>query len=133
MKAKVTVPAIGDPRFKRWTKTLTHVDVSKSNGYAFEGEFARRDYLVEVPTGTTYLCYGERGSTKHNYPVVMLKRVSSDGTLEIIYGKDNLNPAWALQVRDEIAALVNDQPAVNPLADFTDEQIVDEARRRNLI
>lgn len=104
MKNIIKTPTIGDDRFKQWTKTLKKVDTSKSNGYAFEGEFIRGNQELEV--GSYLLAWGRMGSRAHNYPLVKAYRITPDG-LVVVYEKDGLNEHWTLDVRDEIAAFVN--------------------------
>lgn len=132
----VTVPEFGDSRFKRWAKVLTRVDTDQANGYAFVGDFAYPGRKVELAAGAYILSYGETGSRKNNSPDVLLSRVGALGELETAYERMDLNRSWALDVRDDIAAIVN-APATdaddNPLAAFDDEAILAEARRRGLI
>lgn len=130
MKTIVQTPVVGDSRFKRWSKTVSHVDTSKTNGYSFEGEFIQSK--VELEIGSFILAWGQEGSRAHNSPLVRLYRVATDG-LEKCYEKDNLSEHWALDCRDEIAAIVNTQPAApeNPLTQFSTEQLVAELARRN--
>jgi len=131
MKAIVTIPRLGDPRFKRWAKIVEKVDVTRANGYAFVGEFVRGK--VEVEVGKHILVFGVRGSNKRNNPFVELHRVDPDG-LSLVYQAGPLCEQWALDVRDDIARIVNESPEeVNPLAGFSDDEILAEARRRGLI
>jgi Neuraminidase (sialidase) len=109
MKVKVVVPAVGDHRFKQWAKRLKGVDVTKSNGYAFEGEFVTLGRLTEEAQGTLFLFYGEEGSVKQHSPCVYVKSLQGEDTWETIFEAHNLNPAWALEVRDDIAKLISEQ------------------------
>ncbi len=101
----VKAPEIGDYRFKKWTKILTKVDKSKVGGYAFEGEFVRNK--VEVPVGTIFLAYGEEGSRNNHKPVVEMFEAKEGGTLASIYKKDDLDPHWALDVRNDIEKILS--------------------------
>jgi len=135
MKKIVSIPNIGDRRFKKWAKLLSNVDQSKTNGYAFEGEFLRFDRKYELEIGTIVLCYGESGSAKYHYPEVRLCILTEDGWKELFY-RDNLDKAWALDVRDEIARLMDEAKGLeppNPLAACSDEELLDEVKRRGLI
>ena len=38
-KVRISIPLAKDERFKSWRKILTGVDKTKSNGYAFLGDF----------------------------------------------------------------------------------------------
>jgi len=130
MKTIVQTPVVGDSRFKRWTKTVSHVDTSKQNGYAFEGEFIQSK--VELEIGSYVLAWGSEGSRANNNPLVRLYKITADG-LEKVYSKDDLSEHWALDCRDEIAAIVNatTEHRENPLAQFSTEQLMAELARRN--
>jgi len=105
-KRIVVIRPIGDPRFKQWVKRLEGVDTSISNGYAFQGSFIRFDRKVELEVGAILLCFGMEGSRRFQRPCVALKTVTPDGRLETIYERYDLDLAWALDVRDDIAAIV---------------------------
>jgi hypothetical protein len=102
----VFIRPIGDRRFKQWVKTVERVDTTVSNGYAFEGSFIRFDRKAELPVGTFLLYFGMEGSRRFQRPCVALKEVTPDGRLETIYERDGLDLAWALDVRDDIAAII---------------------------
>jgi len=127
MKKIITVPEIGDSRFKQWTKTCNSVDTDKSTGYAFDGKFIRAKAELEV--GSFILAFGMEGSRANNLPVVGLFKVLETGEVGKVYIKECETNMWALEVRDEIAAYVNVEK-VNPLADFTLEQLKAEIERR---
>lgn len=108
MKKHITsCPVIGDKRFKRWTKTLTGVDMTKDTGYCFLGDFLDTDRLVELEPGTIVLCYGEHGSVKNHFLEVSLKRLMPNDTWQELYSKTALDKTWALEVRDDIAYTLN--------------------------
>ena len=115
MNKIIKVPATGDGRFKQWTKTLTGVDRSKKEGFAFQGKFVDPGRLVEVPVGALFLCYGMQGSVKyHEHPEVKLFSVTAEGGLESLYEKADLNRSWALEVRDEVADIVEQRQTARP-------------------
>ena len=102
-KVIITVPKVGDRRFKQWAKLVKSVDTSKTNGYAFEGNFLTPGRKAEVETGIL-IVYGEEGSRANRKPVVAVVRVKEDASLEEIlrvYGMD-----WVLEIRDKVAELV---------------------------
>ncbi len=109
MKILHKVHSGNDPRFKRWVKILKRVDTSKTDGYAFEGDFVTIDRMIEVEAGTLLLCFGREGSMKYNSPYVTLYRVEENRTRTTLFERGSLNEAWALEVRDEIAEIVNQQ------------------------
>jgi len=101
----VFISPIGDRRFKRWVKVVTEVDTTISNGYAFQGPFIRFDRKAELEVGTFLLYFGMEGTRTRQWPCVALKEVTPDG-LETLYERDGLDRSWALDVRDDIAAIV---------------------------
>ena len=102
----VFIRPIGDRRFKKWVKILEGVDRDISNGYAFEGTFIGFDRQAELPVGTLLLYFGMKGSRRFQRPCVALKEVTPEGRLETLYERDRLDLSWALDVRDDIAAIV---------------------------
>lgn len=127
MKRIIDVPEFGDHRLKRWAKHLTNVNRELTTGYAFEGQFINTKAELEI--GSYILCYGREGSRANNDPVVALYRVEAD-SVEQIYKKSCDTEMWALEVRDEIALIVNKEENSNPLSDFTLEQLEAEIARR---
>ncbi len=101
----VYVGGYGDRRFKQWAKWVTAVDLSKTNGYAFEGEFLSLNRKHRLPVGAVILFYGRFGSAKHNKPAVEVCRVGPYG-LETIFVKKPLDESWALDVMEDVAALL---------------------------
>lgn len=135
MKAIVRIPEARDHRKKSWRKLLSSVDKEQSNGYAFVGSWLRGGDKAELEIGAHVLCYDEPGSMKNWHPEVTLYRVTESGLEKIYqYEGETRERAWALGCRDEIAEIVNsEQEAPNPLAGFSDEQILAEAKNRGLV
>lgn len=132
-KTIVTIPNPRDNRKKNWAKVLESVDASKPNGYAFIGNWLRRGERAELTVGSYVLTYDEPGSMKNWYPVVKLYRVTPDG-LEVAleYEGEIGERSWALAVRDKIAAILAESQgeAPNPLAGYSDEELITELQRR---
>jgi len=101
----VLIHPIGDRRFKQWVKVVTGVDTTIPNGYAFQGSFINFDRKAELAVGTFLLYFGMQGSRRFQRPCVALREVTHDG-LETLYERDGLDQAWALDVRDDIAAII---------------------------
>jgi len=101
----VFIRPIGDRRFKKWVKVVTGVDTTISNGYAFEGSFIGLDRKAELAVGTFLLYFGMEGTRTRQWPCVALKEVTPDG-LETLYERYDLDRSWALDVRDDIAAII---------------------------
>ena len=101
----VVIRPIGDRRFKQWVKVVTGVDTTIPNGYAFQGSFIGFDRKAELPVGTFLLYFGMEGSRRFQRPCVALREVTHDG-LETLYERDDLDRSWALDVRDDIAAII---------------------------
>ena len=128
MKKIIDVPRIGEARFKQWTKTVASVDTKKTTGYAFEGEFILQ--LAELHVGTYMLAFGSEGTRAKNTPLVVLYRVTTDG-LEEVYRKEKLSVTkWALEVRDDIAQIINATQENNPLENFSTSTLIAELQRR---
>ncbi|MCF8094460.1 MAG: hypothetical protein K9J79_03775 [Desulfobacteraceae bacterium] len=135
MKAIVRIPEARDHRKKSWRKLLEKVDKEQSNGYAFVGSWLRGGDKAELAVGSHVLCYDESGSTKNWHPEITLYRVTESGLEELYqYEGETRERAWALGCRDEIAEIINtEQDAPSPLAEFFDEDILAEAKRRGLV
>jgi len=109
-KVIVKVPEPLDGRFKYWRKVLSGVDITKTNGYAFQGEWVTAGRKVEVTVGSYLLAYDEVGSRKCHYPVVRLMQVTPEGGL--VQVKDEKGEvvaeglSWALDLRDRIAYIL---------------------------
>jgi hypothetical protein len=91
---------------KSWIKLLTGVDVTKSDGYAFEGTFCRFNETIEVPDGTWFLAYVEDKSSTGRLRdrEVTLYRVTDGALNEIAFYRTGFGKGWALRCRDQIAA-----------------------------
>ena len=107
MKNIVTIPESLDSRKKTWRKRLQSVDKSKSNGFAFIGEWLRAGEQAELEVGAFVLAYDEPGSMKNWYPQVRLFKVTDQGLEEVFSWKGDYGKrSWALAVRDEIANML---------------------------
>ncbi|MBP1308949.1 hypothetical protein JOD82_001969 [Paenibacillus sp. 1182] len=117
-------------RWKYWAKRVTKVDVTKTNGFAFIGDFIKVNQLVEVREGDYILVYEEVGSAAHHKLYVTLYQIQNGEqvvAVEEVSGMD-----WALQIRDEVAALVNNQEVVSPLSSVSIEDLISELQRRGV-
>ena len=81
---------------QKWWKTVTSIDDTKDNGYAFIGEFLNKHRDIEIEVGTLVLV-----SDGHRTPDVWLYRVESDGLKEL---EHVASKSWALDLRDKTAA-----------------------------
>lgn len=98
---------------KYWIKRLDSVDATRSDGYAFAGEFQKASATVEVPAGTWFMDYYKdvSGSGVVREQVVELYQVTEAGDLASRKKFDlGRSPGWALRCRDEIAAILADKP-----------------------
>lgn len=110
-KVIVTMPEPLDRRFKHWAKILTGVDKNNSTGYCFQGDFVplsdrKRDVKREFNEGDLILFYSETGSRSRYTPRVILYIVEQSELREIYNHKCSSLNGWALEVRDEIAQIV---------------------------
>ena len=103
MKIIVDIPPSSDRRFKSWAKQLTGVDVKKTDGYAFLGDFLKLGRKAELDVGSFILFYDEEGSTKCHEPFVQVCEVTLDGSFEQLVFTSG--KSWALNIRDKVAKL----------------------------
>jgi len=130
--AKVTVqlPRGKDHRWKSWVKLLEEVDPEAKNGYGFRGRFLPQGRMADLEEGSYLLFYEEIGSRKHRKPIVSLLKVEPDGTLSTAAqaaGED-----WAFFLRGPAAAAVG-AAKKNPLAEFSDDELIAELIRRGYV
>ena len=136
MKKIVMIPEALDERKKTWRKHLESVDKTRTNGYAFVGDWLRAGEREELEIGSFILCYDEPGSMKNWYPVVRLFKVLENGLDEVYCWEGNIRErSWALAVRDEIAAILAEAQGQEPegesmLARIPDEELIAELERR---
>jgi hypothetical protein len=93
-------------RSKTWFKILTCVDMTKSDGYAFQGNWANFGDTIEVPDGTWLMSYIEdvRSSGRMDGRDVTLYQVRTGELAEVESWSLGAERGWALHVRDQIAA-----------------------------
>lgn len=107
-KVIVEIPDKFDDRWKSWAKVLAGVDRTKTNGYAFQGEFVKLGRKTELEVGSYVLLYREEGSTKYHRAKVEIVQVKDDGRLEtVLYA---VGSDWALELRDQVADLLDEPP-----------------------
>lgn len=123
---KTRIVHIGDPRKgKQWTRRITGVDKSKTNGYAFQGEFLSEGE-VELPVGAVLLQVGALGSYKHPDVTGVVKRVAEDGSLALI--AQHPYKEEFISLREAVQEALGLKP--NPLARFSTEEMKNELRNR---
>ena len=136
MKKIVMIPEALDERKKTWRKHLESVDKTRTNGYAFIGNWLRAGEREELEVGSFILCYDEPGSMKNWYPVVRMFKVVENGLEEVFHWEGNTRErSWALAVRDEISVILAEAQGQEPeeeslLARFSDEELIAELERR---
>lgn len=108
-KVITEIPAQKDRRWKAWAKVVEKVDTTKTNGWAYEGEFVPVGRKAELEAGSIVIYYQEIGSRANREPVVTVYRVTDNGTLEELLRTEGLD--WALNIRDQVAELVNKSKA----------------------
>jgi len=132
-------------RRKGWMKHVTACDETKNNGYAFDGEFLSDGREIELPVGSIIIRVDPQGSVKNNWQSAHALRLEIDGKLtELTPGADaDLYPGspgldWRddfLSFRDIVCAALRAEsqvPADNPLAGFSDADLLAEISRRKL-
>ena len=134
----VEVPLVGDARHKNWAKVVENVDETKSNGWAFDGEFIAAGGIQDVPVGSVVMVYGEKGSRANPQIEARVFVANGDGTMSHIQSASGR--AWARTLRDRVAELLTDRLESAPtglawdvdLLRYSDEAIIEEMRRRKL-
>lgn len=113
-----------------WHKHLKSVDVTKTNGYAFEGDFIREG-LNDLPLGAVIIRQSPTGSVANGGKDGAVLVVREDGLHEVLGDTD-----WStkfLLIRDAaVSALGSAQQAQGPLSDVTDAELIAEVKRRGL-
>ncbi len=134
----IEVPLVGDARHKNWAKVVENVDETKSNGWAFDGEFIAAGGIQDVPVGSVVMVYGEKGSRANPQIEARVFVANGDGTMSHI--KSATGRAWARTLRDRVAELLTDRLGSPPtglawdvdLMRYSDDAIIEEMRRRKL-
>ncbi len=134
----VEVPLVGDARHKNWAKIVENVDETKSNGWAFDGEFIAAGGVQDVPVGSVLMVYGEKGSRANPQIEAKVFVANGDGTLS--HEQSASGRAWARTLRDRVSELLTDPMQQTPsgldwdvvLMRYSDDAIIEEFRRRKL-
>jgi len=106
-------------RNRPWIKILTGVDTTKSDGYAFIGEFAQFGQIVELDEGAYVMVvipHWSSGGRLYDRTVTLYQ--VRDGELATVETWCvEVERGWALAIRDKIAAYVNapQMPSVDEL------------------
>lgn len=129
----VEIPQVGDERHKNWAKVVHSVDVTKSSGWAFVGDFIATGGIQDVPAGSVVLVYGERGSRRSPQSEARLYVVNPDSTLSA-HGSSK-GRAWARTLRDVAEELLTEELPTQrdwepDLLSFTDHALAEELARR---
>ena len=124
----VEVPLVGDERHKNWAKIVENVDTSKSSGWAYDGPFIAVGGIQDVPTGSTLLVYGERGSRANPQILARVYTVNSDATLTL--EAEAKGKAWARTLRDPIQDRLGMETSPPDLSHLNDETLAAELRAR---
>ncbi len=102
----IDVPLLGDERHKNWAKVVSHVDPDKSDGWAYEGDFVDVGGIVDLPTPSVLLVYGEKGSRTNPQIEAAAFLAHTDGS--ITRQATATGRTWARTLRDSVAGLVAD-------------------------
>jgi len=84
---------------KGWIKHVKDVDTTKTNGYAFIGDFLSPGKLVELPIGSILVCCDPQGSVAHP---------RKSGEIRIVTGPDADNLKDATDVIAEVVDYYED-------------------------
>ncbi len=134
----IDVPLIGDERRKNWARVVADVDVEKTGGWAYEGDFVAAGGVQDLPAPCVLLVYGERGSRANPQIEARAYVANTDGTLSL-HGTAT-GRAWARTLRDTVVELLHagrPQPAGRPwdpaLLAYSTTALEDELARRRRV
>jgi len=133
----IDVPLVGDERRKHWAKVVSNVDQSKSDGWAYDGEFIADGGIQDIEAPSVLLVYGERGSRANPHSEARVYVVNTDATLSL--RETATGRAWARTLRDTVAGLVaSDLPILSmshgwdaQLMGYSTEALREELDRRD--
>lgn len=98
-----------DHRFSNWIKRVDSVNMTKQNGYAFEGELIH-NRIVEIDNeNAVFMVAGTSGSRKYStthYRIIVMRGGKLEST--DISTTNSSDRGWALIIRDRVAKLVNE-------------------------
>ncbi len=118
----IEVPLVGDERRKHWAKVVTNVDQSKSDGWAYDGEFIADGGIQDVDAPSVLLVYGERGSRTNPHSEARVYIVNTDATLSL--RETATGRAWARTLRDTVADLVASELPILPASQDWDPRLM---------
>jgi len=118
----IEVPLVGDERRKHWAKVVTNVDQSKSDGWAYDGEFIADGGIQDVEAPSALLVYGERGSRTNPHSEARVYIVKTDATLSL--RETATGRAWARTLRDTVADLVASELPILPASQVWHPQLM---------
>jgi len=118
----IEVPLVGDERRKHWAKLVTNVDQSKSDGWAFDGEFIADGGIQDVDAPAVLLAYGEKGSRTNPTSEARVYVVNTDATLTL--RQTATGRAWARTLRDTVADLVASDIPFSPASAEWDSSLM---------
>ncbi len=135
----IEVPLVGDERRKHWAKVVTNVDQSKSDGWAYDGEFIADGGIQDVEAPSVLLVYGEHGSKTNPHSEARVYIVNTDATLSL--RETATGRAWARTLRDTVADLVASELPILPasqdwdprLMGYSTEALREELTRRDKV
>ena len=99
-----------------WLKYVTKVDPSKTNGYAFEGEFLRAGALVDLPQGAVLVACDPTGSVRNggkdgSVRVVEKSSEDLDEAAPIVFSTGDWYSNF-LSLRDKVSELLSSESQV---------------------
>jgi len=108
-----------------WVKSVTGIDKTKNNGYSIVGNFTR-DAGDNYTINGLYLDCNIVGSRKNQRKEYTLFRVLEIGC-EVLQKTKTIN--WAIDLWENIEKAL--EIKINPLANFSTEDLLAEINRRN--
>lgn len=118
---------------KGWIKHVKGVDETKSDGYAFDGDFLTGGREVELASGAILLRVDPEGSVQKGWKSGHVFRLEDDGSLTDLTEKTLSWKLDFLTIRDIVAEALGAQGEQSPLAHVSDDDLLSEVHRRGLI
>lgn len=116
---------------KKWAKKITEVDMSKTNGYAFIGDWLPREGECRLQKGDIILSTGWIGSNKYPENIFRIYEVE-EGELKLLQEGNYKNLETLKEIIRELVQK-EDKPSVVQLLDSIKQKIKNDSDLKLLI
>jgi hypothetical protein len=112
---------------KGWSKLVTSVDVTKTDGYAFAGIFLNDNTETDVPVGSVVVQKNPEGSVKNGWESGSCYVIGSDGKLYTTHSGVYKWKEQFLSLRDRVVKVMADPLVYLPEAAGGPPEVAPEA------